>query len=35
MNVSKINELGWKEKVSLDEGIVRVYGNYQVLKYIL
>jgi len=21
--------------VSLDEGIVRVYGNYQVLKYIL
>ena len=29
LDVSKINKLGWKEKVSLDEGIERVYGNYQ------
>jgi GDP-L-fucose synthase len=28
MNVSKINELGWKEKVNLHEGIERVYRNY-------
>jgi GDP-L-fucose synthase len=28
MNVSKINELVWKETVSLDEGIKRVYNNY-------
>jgi GDP-L-fucose synthase len=28
MDVSKINNLGWKEKVSLDEGIERVYSNY-------
>ncbi len=28
MNVSKINDLGWKEKVSLDEGINLVYSNY-------
>ncbi len=28
MNVSKINELGWKEKVSMDEGIRRVYKNF-------
>ncbi|MDA3890970.1 MAG: hypothetical protein PF517_04820 [Salinivirgaceae bacterium] len=28
MNVSKINSLGWKEKVSLDEGIELVYLKY-------
>lgn len=28
LDVSKINELGWKEKVSLEEGIERVYENY-------
>ncbi|MFA6403636.1 MAG: GDP-L-fucose synthase [Salinivirgaceae bacterium] len=28
MNVSKINQLGWKEKVSLDEGIMKVYSAY-------
>ncbi len=28
MNVSKINNLGWKEKVSLDEGIEKVYKEY-------
>lgn len=28
MDVSKINNLGWKEKVSLQEGIERVYLNY-------
>jgi GDP-L-fucose synthase len=28
MNVSKINKLGWKEKVSLEEGIKMVYANY-------
>jgi len=29
MNVSKINNLGWKEKVDLAEGIERVYRKYQ------
>jgi GDP-L-fucose synthase len=28
MNVSKIYDLGWKEKIGLDEGIERVYKNY-------
>lgn len=28
MNVSKIHALGWKEKVELDEGIMRVYAKY-------
>jgi len=28
MDVSKINNLGWKEKVELQEGIKRVYTNY-------
>lgn len=28
MDVSKIHDLGWKEKVSLDEGVERVYSNY-------
>jgi GDP-L-fucose synthase len=28
LNVSKINQLGWKEKVGLDEGITRVYEKY-------
>lgn len=30
LNVSKINKLGWKEKVDLDEGISRVYFKYKV-----
>lgn len=29
LDVSKINQLGWKEKVTLDEGIERVYRNYK------
>jgi GDP-L-fucose synthase len=28
LDVSKINRLGWKEKVSLEEGISMVYGKY-------
>jgi GDP-L-fucose synthase len=28
LDVSKINKLGWKEKVGLEEGIGRVYGKY-------
>jgi GDP-L-fucose synthase len=29
MDVSKINKLGWKEKMSLEEGIERVYSAYK------
>jgi GDP-L-fucose synthase len=29
MDVSKINAMGWKARVSLEEGIRRVYGEYQ------
>ncbi|HAM98925.1 MAG TPA: GDP-L-fucose synthase [Marinilabiliales bacterium] len=29
LDVSKIHQLGWKEKVGLDEGIGRVYRNYK------
>lgn len=29
LDVSKIHSLGWKEKVSMDEGIARVYKQYQ------
>ncbi len=28
MDVSKINELGWKEKINLEEGIKKVYNSY-------
>ena len=28
LDVSKINKLGWKEKISLEEGIRKVYDNY-------
>ena len=28
LDVSKINKLGWKEKVSLDEGIKLIYSSY-------
>ena len=28
LDVSKINDLGWKEKIELDEGIKTVYNNY-------
>jgi GDP-L-fucose synthase len=28
LDVSKINKLGWKEKISLEEGISMVYGKY-------
>jgi GDP-L-fucose synthase len=28
LDVSKINKLGWKEKISLEEGIKKVYINY-------
>ncbi|MGE0088179.1 MAG: GDP-L-fucose synthase family protein [Bacteroidales bacterium] len=30
LDVSKINELRWKERISLDEGIEKVYRNYQI-----
>jgi GDP-L-fucose synthase len=29
LDVSKINKLGWKEKISLDEGIAMVYERYK------
>jgi GDP-L-fucose synthase len=29
MDVSKINAMGWKAKISLEEGIRRVYGEYR------
>jgi len=29
LDVSKINQLGWKEKISLEEGIAMVYKRYQ------
>ena len=29
MDVSKINAMGWKARISLEEGIRRVYGDYQ------
>lgn len=29
MDVTKLNELGWKAEISLSEGIKRVYRNYQ------
>ncbi len=32
MNVSKIHNLGWKEKVSMDEGIEKVYRAYSLVK---
>ncbi len=32
LDVSKINKLGWKEKVGLNEGIQRVYSHYSVIK---
>jgi GDP-L-fucose synthase len=28
LDVSKINKLGWKEKVSLEEGIKMIYNAY-------
>jgi GDP-L-fucose synthase len=28
LDVSKINQLGWKAKTSLEEGIRKVYDNY-------
>ena len=28
LDVSKINQLGWKEKISLEQGIVMVYERY-------
>ena len=28
LDVSKINKLGWKEKISLEDGITMVYGKY-------
>jgi len=31
LNVSKINKLGWKEKVSLEEGIKTIYDKYSTL----
>jgi GDP-L-fucose synthase len=30
LDVSKIHQLGWKQKVGLDEGIKRVYENYSI-----
>ncbi len=29
LNVDKINSLGWKESIQLDEGIATIYGEYQ------
>ena len=28
LDVSKINKLGWKEKISLEEGIKMIYNKY-------
>jgi GDP-L-fucose synthase len=28
LDVSKINRLGWKEKISLEEGIKMIYNKY-------
>jgi len=28
LDVSKLNELGWKERIGLEEGIERVYEGY-------
>ena len=28
LDVSKINRLGWKEKISMEEGMKLVYGKY-------
>ena len=32
LDVSKLNTLGWKEKISLEEGIKTVYENYKIFK---
>jgi nucleoside-diphosphate-sugar epimerase len=29
MDVSKINAMGWKARITLEEGIRMVYGDYQ------
>ncbi len=33
LDVSKLNNLGWKEKIDLEKGIELVYSNYILLKY--
>jgi len=34
MDVSKINAMGWKARISLDDGIRSVYGEYQKLMMV-
>ena len=33
LDVSKINQLGWKEKISLEEGISMVYERYTGIRF--